>query len=308
MSAPVCPCCGGSSFLSSKAYPYPEGTKPDLPDLPKEIRICSKCGSGSSHPPISEESLVKYYRAEKSHWGDLSKMRGPRDIPVNIALARSRWRYIAKYAGAPLKNLRVLDIGAGNGAFGLSAAHDSSLSFYTAQDYDLQILARLREIWPAGAPAKLEAAETVTNEALARADLLVLSHVIEHLQSPSSYLKEKISNMKKGSLIFIEVPHLDFRFKPVLFPHLVFFSKNGLVTLAEQLGLECLHAGVFGGDIETAYMTSPHKGPKRFFERGVLFSRNTLPEPVLYRALSAIYGADTTGEDGPWLRLLAHVR
>ena len=68
-------------------------------------------------------------------------------------------------------------------------------------------------------------------------DLIITSHVIEHLSNPKMFLNKIKGSLKRNGLIFIEVPCNDYLFKPFDEPHLLFFDKKSIKKLTEDFEL-----------------------------------------------------------------------
>lgn len=71
---------------------------------------------------------------------------------------------------------------------------------------------------------------------LPQVDLIIMSHVLEHIPNPEDFLKNLARKLKKNGCIFIEVPCNDFLHKPIDEPHLLFFDKQPLKILLGKLG------------------------------------------------------------------------
>jgi SAM-dependent methyltransferase len=67
-------------------------------------------------------------------------------------------------------------------------------------------------------------------------DLIVMSHVLEHVGDPVKFLEEASMGLRNGGAIFIEVPCQDWMHKTVDEPHLLFFEKKSMLNLLEKLG------------------------------------------------------------------------
>ena len=80
-------------------------------------------------------------------------------------------------------------------------------------------------------------------------DVVWMSHVLEHLIEPINFLKKIKQNLKKNSILFIEVPNCDH--KPTLKssiernPHLFHFTKKSLTCIVESLGYQIISCDVF---------------------------------------------------------------
>jgi 2-polyprenyl-3-methyl-5-hydroxy-6-metoxy-1,4-benzoquinol methylase len=62
-----------------------------------------------------------------------------------------------------------------------------------------------------------------SSTALPPLDLVILSHVLEHVTDPRGLLEKIRASLKPFGLVFIEVPCQDFTHKRVDEPHLLFF-------------------------------------------------------------------------------------
>jgi SAM-dependent methyltransferase len=69
-------------------------------------------------------------------------------------------------------------------------------------------------------------------------DLLVMSHVLEHVTEPLIFIHRYAENLRDGGAIFIEVPCEDYLFKNVDEPHLLFFNKHSMNILLHKLGFD----------------------------------------------------------------------
>lgn len=76
-------------------------------------------------------------------------------------------------------------------------------------------------------------------------DLIVMSHVLEHVGDPVKFLEEASMGLRNGGVIFIEVPCQDWKHKTEDEPHLLFFEKKSMLNLMDRLGFV---------DIELSYV------------------------------------------------------
>ena len=90
--------------------------------------------------------------------------------------------------------------------------------------------------------------ESIMNEE--NFDMIVMSHVLEHSNNPILFIKEFITKLKCGGMLFIEVPCRDWEHKNSEEPHLLFFYKNPMIQLLENLGFEMIQVGYFGEKIK----------------------------------------------------------
>ena len=59
-------------------------------------------------------------------------------------------------------------------------------------------------------------------------DVIIISHVLEHVSDPKGFLSFANSFLKKGGALFVEIPCNDFQHKTIMEPHLLFFDKKPL--------------------------------------------------------------------------------
>jgi SAM-dependent methyltransferase len=99
-------------------------------------------------------------------------------------------------------------------------------------------------------------------------DLLVLSHVLEHIYDVNTFIKEISKNIKDNGLLYIEIPNSDFYEKftnisplqEVNIEHINFFSKYALNKLLINNGFSCVNI------IDDYFMI---KNSKYFVIRGI---------------------------------------
>ena len=80
-------------------------------------------------------------------------------------------------------------------------------------------------------------------------DIIWMSHVLEHLIEPIDFLRKIKNNLKKNSILFIEVPNC--QHKPTLKssiennPHLFHFTKESLSHMVKDVGYQIISCDVF---------------------------------------------------------------
>ena len=62
-------------------------------------------------------------------------------------------------------------------------------------------------------------------------DLVIHSHVLEHVIKPIDFLEVNIKYLKRGGVLYIDVPCNDWKFKEIDEPHLLFFDKIPMFNL-----------------------------------------------------------------------------
>ncbi|MFA5844046.1 MAG: methyltransferase domain-containing protein [Coriobacteriia bacterium] len=300
-----CPACGEPWRESGPRLPYPASGSEDAPGLPSEVAVCAECGTGVAVPPISDEQTAALY-GEGGYWKpvDVVDLR-PHLHPGHVALARARWAFVEPFLAANGRDgARVLDVGAGHGFLGVAAAQGASVRCveYWAAEPDSAMLSSLEAAWPRLASACALRGCADAADAEGAFDLVVLSNVLEHVAQPLALLTLVASKLGEDGLVLIDVPNGDHRFKADVFPHLVFFSREGLSRLLARAGLEVLACEGFG----RAYVKSPINGARRTLKvRAVerLYGlRRLLPARVSAAFFDSYFGASRRDADGTWLR------
>jgi SAM-dependent methyltransferase len=66
-------------------------------------------------------------------------------------------------------------------------------------------------------------------------DLVIHSHVLEHVIKPVDFLELNIKYLGRGGVLFIDVPCNDWKFKEIDEPHLLFFDKIPMFHLLNNI-------------------------------------------------------------------------
>jgi SAM-dependent methyltransferase len=139
-----------------------------------------------------------------------------------------------------VENVAVLDVGAGYGCIASHLAARVPSLIYDAIEWDADSVRYLR------ASTAVHAIFADLAKTTRRYDLVILAHVLEHLPQPSRYLQRLRPYLNDRSLLFIELPNEDFRYKDRNEPHLVFFTPGSIRVLLARLGFKVLRSETFG--------------------------------------------------------------
>lgn len=223
----ACANCASSKLLAYQPYKYGSLEFFDLfPNL--GILGCADCGLvQADHAVFDETKLKAFYEAEyRRH-----------DTPKN------------EYAGVlKVKGFEARADALLRGALPLLAGKAVTTIFELGAGYGYNIK-RFGSHFP---KAKLYADDPDSNHNLfadiARApideitpDIVILSHVLEHLVRPHEYIRKIVSRLTPGGVLVIEVPnekHELLTAKGSHQPHITFFTRATLTaTLARHAGL-----------------------------------------------------------------------
>jgi SAM-dependent methyltransferase len=250
----------------------------------------------------SEAQLRAYYRTYSP-----SENRADQ-LPFLDAQARARLAFFSDLLQR-FQELTVLDVGAGYGCIASHLAASAPSLVYDAIEWDTDAVRHLRE------NAAVNDVLMDLAESRRQYDLAILAHVLEHVPQPGRYLKRLRSHLNAQSLLFIELPNQDFRFKDSNEPHLVFFSPATIRVLLERHGFKVLRSETFGvpaseleafwGAVDTR-KEEIRRMRKLDSEKGKRMLREFMDDrrKHLERMQSLV---DAAGPDRQWIRLVASV-
>ncbi len=301
-----CPVCGRSDSEIIGAY---RGSHPIFTGLNRAH--CRACGMVFTAPMPGEAALSEYnarYFAS-AHGG---QPMNPLERAFFSGISRLRLAHLDRYLSN--NNIFVsslLEFGPGPGFFACNFLEKHPETNYMAIETDTSCNASLK-----GAGVRLVDVSALSEESTP-VDLVVMSHVLEHVSNPREFISYATRNLCKGGALFIEVPCRDWEHKPLDEPHLLFFDKDPMQHLLITLGFYEIQASYHGQEID--YLRSAHRWRSIFmmlrskliaFGLVAPFARvrpgmETLPDP-LERAVVAPFKAHReTQKPSWWLRVLA---
>ena len=149
-----------------------------------------------------------------------------------------------------IKVNKVLEIGPGHGYFANNWKKNHPTVQYFGVETDTSCHATLEQ---AGiqllSPSQVETS-------LDEVDLVVISHVLEHVSNPQTFLEKVTKKLRKGGVLFVEVPCMDWKHKDSDEPHLLFFDKEPMAYLLSHLGFEGFELNYYGKSIERLKRTT----------------------------------------------------
>jgi SAM-dependent methyltransferase len=233
-----------------------------------EVRRCELCGLVFLWPIPQEEELASYYKTDYRE--DYSDPNVEERFLLDLDEARTRVRRLL-----PLlkKSTRLLEIGAGSGAF-LDAVRpyvgevvgvepDEQSRRWASRKLGLDLFA---------APGQLGIGE--------KYDLVVLFHVLEHVRDPVNFLSGLVDNLDDNGRLVIEVPnvddalvamydipaYLDFYYQKA---HLFYFSVKTLALALEKVGYRVQIQGVQRYDLSNhiRWMLTGAPGGQEYYKQ-----------------------------------------
>ncbi len=243
-SDPDCPVCGGHTWkaVERRTFRAVDGPRlgayvalryrvlfelwaPQSSELELSLQYCGDCGLLLFAPrPTKAELDAKYRFLEQS-----------RPTPVRPKLGRAKYLYERIAPQLPARPVSVLDLGGGTGSLLVEFVRRGHHCFtvdYVAQTIPgVERLASVLEELPAER----------------RFDVVICSHVLEHVAEPRELLTSLVAHLEPDGLAYIEVPMEMLGGLPRLrepVTHINFFTPGATEMLCARAGLELLHGEV----------------------------------------------------------------
>lgn len=202
--------------------------------------VCDSCGLVFVNPlpdqldlqAFNEDYFLQAHGDESSHPSAMNFASGLAKIRLNHV------KKITQLYDFPIS--RVLEFGPGSGFFAKYFLEQNQGVSYFAVETDASCHSGLKSL----------GVEVIDSNDLnnleGSIDLVVMSHVLEHVSNPNAFIGFAHQMLRKGGFIFIEVPCLDFLHKDFDEPHLLFFDKKSLETLLVNVNFECIATSYHG--------------------------------------------------------------
>ena len=206
--------------------------------------VCKDCELVFCFPMPDEDSLKNYNLGyhDNAHGGH------KRDYKLEAffrGIAKCRLHTLENNIPLNLScSYKVLEIGPGPGVFAREWLSKYKNTEYHVLETDSSVYDKLHNL----GIKIIESSDLELNQP--SYDLVVISHVLEHVNKPIIFLSKFVSALKKGGHIFIEVPCRDWEHKEMDEPHLLFFEKKSFIKLIEIIYLKKVFIGYFGTKIK----------------------------------------------------------
>ena len=234
-----CPICQSIDIDVKNNYRGIHATFAEL-----ERACCNSCGMMFAIPMPDKASLQKYNMSyfSSAHGGQ------PKNV-ISTAffsgVAHLRTAHIENYLEQQkIQVSSLLELGPGPGYFVRTWFARHPHTNYLAIETDRTCHDSLLKLG-------VLLIDNITNEQkTGPVDLVVLSHVLEHVSNPIMFLSDATRTLRKGGALFIEVPCRDWEHKKIDEPHLLFFDKKPMLYLLNELGFENIQLSYHGKEIE----------------------------------------------------------
>jgi hypothetical protein len=237
---PTCLICGSSKSTLIRKYS-------NISQIFKGLKLfaCENCSLVYASPMPDDKTLFEYNASyfDSAHGGQPDN---PTTIAFFKAIAKIKANYVNKYiAEQQIKINTIMEIGPGPGYFAENWIANNPSINYIAFESDTTCYNSLKSYG-----VKLFHELAADEQASLSVDLVVISHVLEHVSDPKGFLRFATSHLRKGGLLFIEVPCTDYLHKKMDEPHLLFFDKKPMQILLQELSFENIQLNYYGQKIK----------------------------------------------------------
>ncbi len=242
ISQPTCVICGGIQWRQYRTYSFSRASHaarvndrvrilfdvwcPDSSTVSITEQACNICGFVTLAPRASEADVDGTYAWFANNGLDTPPPQGAAARVLDEQRARRLHGLLSPWL--PCRQLTILDVGGGDGRLLLPFARVGHRC--SVVDYSPETVPGVRKL--GNTLADLSAPDF-------QVDLILCSHVVEHLASPDRMLVQLRSNARADTLLYVEVPHeliggLPVATNPTM--HVNFFTSLSLQLLMINAG------------------------------------------------------------------------
>jgi SAM-dependent methyltransferase len=210
--------------------------------LPVSTVLCTRCALVRTSPRLPDSYLPAFYEHEYRLLMDGISSPTPAAFELQQRRGREAMEFLVA-TGPVGPGTRVYEIGCSAG--GVLQPFLQAGCTVAGSDYDVRFLANARSL---GIETRHGGWETLKD--LPAPDVILLSHVVEHLNDPVDFVRSVASLLKPGGRLFVAVPGLDavaddycgdlVRYLQIC--HTFHFTRRTLLQTLRSAGLTPVHA------------------------------------------------------------------
>lgn len=210
-----------------------------------DVVSCSACGFVFADTPVGQDVYDRYYSQMSIYEMDYGVL--------DISKHKTQAKLISSFLND--EKAKIVDMGCGNGGL-LQALKEIGYKNLTAIDPSRKCIDNIRKSGISGIEGSL-----FQNNISEKFDLVILSHVLEHIVNVSAALQVLRSMLSDNGMIYIEVPdasrYADHYIVPYYYfdtEHINHFEEVSLINLGFENGLRVTYLGkkdlVLGSDVK----------------------------------------------------------
>lgn len=227
--------------------------------------MCEECSLVSLYPRPTEEEYAHFY--EKEYQKHRHKLETYEEAVARLESKGSydkRKLYLPDLDRYITKQSRVLEIGSGWGVLSRLIQDTYRCEVQSIETGKLQAHVAKKyfklNVFCGTLNAFMEANKTESY------DVIVMTHVLEHLTNPDNALTHINKLLKKNGVLYIAVPNVARPFEPLdrffHFEHVYYFSPLTLMKLFRKNGLKIVYMNLRSVDIRIAVVKETDKRPE----------------------------------------------
>ena len=239
----VCHNCGASPLELAAGYSALRRVSSDCKAQPPGGRMgrCPECGLVQA---VTDTRWADEARDIYGNYAIYHQSGGKEQSIFDLATGASRTRAQAIIVGLKRDAVlpaagRLLDIGCGNGAFIQACSNHLPGWTFCASEYDARHRSTLEAI-----PRVEKFYSGDLDEITGKFDVISLTHVLEHISSPTAFLKRVAKLLKPDGYLLVEVPDCSINpFVLLVADHATHFTPGTLATAVARAGFDVRQVG-----------------------------------------------------------------
>ena len=213
----------------------------DRTGLPCSVVICKNCGLIQTNPRLSESNYLEFYKNEYRPFYHSREKPTEEFFENQQKHGKLIYEFLSNALKKEIKGKFVVEIGAGAGG-NLQYFKEKNNQVF-GLDLDSNYITFGKE---KGLDLVIGTVEDLSK--VKKPDIIIYSHVLEHISDPINELNTIKKFLHKDSLLYVEVPgvkHLHLSYKQdflryLQFPHLYHFTLNSLYNCLKKCGFELI--------------------------------------------------------------------
>lgn len=231
-----CEICNGFNYTIIKDYTYKNKIFSNI-----SIVECDNCKIKSAFPLPDEKELEDYNSNFFSNAYNTIKKDKISELFLDT-IARCRVEFIKNNIFDTNKILNVLEVGPGKCHLHDNFKEKFDCKSYSAVETDKNLHSLINN-------KNIKIFHSLEEIKSQKFDLIILSHVLEHILFPRKFLDKIHSLLNDDGKIFIDIPCLDYKYKDFIEPHLYFYDEETLKLLLKNNHFKVEKLNYFGKKI-----------------------------------------------------------